>query len=194
MKNKYKNKYEVNYLFGNWKLLNSEPIKVIKKNLQNQKNKHTLKFKCLCMLCNTEHLVDCYNLEKGISTKCYKCSMIKNSGSNNSSWKGYGEIGAKILSRARNGAIARNIKFNLSLEELDEKWKQQKQICALTGMYIDLKDASIDRIDSNGDYEYNNVQWIHKDVNIMKNHFQQDYFIKMCKSICNYQGGACEIK
>lgn len=193
MKSKFDNKYEIGYCFGNWKLLNNIPLRVPKKS-NNTKDKHTLKFQCLCLSCNTEHLVDCYNLEKGISKRCYKCSMNCQKGSGNPSWKGLGEIGAKVLSRAKNGAKLRNIEFNLTLEELDEKWKQQKQICALTGIFIDLKEASIDRIDSNGIYEYNNIQWVHKDVNLMKNHLNQEYFVQMCKLVSSNAGGACEIK
>ncbi len=43
--------------------------------------------------------------------------------------------------------------------------------------------ASIDRIDSSKEYTIDNVQLVHKDVNLMKNHFNQDYFINMCKMI-----------
>ena len=45
--------------------------------------------------------------------------------------------------------------------------------------------ASIDRVDSMKSYEEGNLQFVHKDVNIMKNKYDQDYFIEVCKLIAN---------
>lgn len=47
--------------------------------------------------------------------------------------------------------------------------------------------ASLDRIDSKKSYTVDNVQWVHKDVNWMKNKFDQDYFIEMCGRIADHQ-------
>jgi hypothetical protein len=43
--------------------------------------------------------------------------------------------------------------------------------------------ASIDRIDNAEGYLVGNVQLLHKDVNFMKHHFDQDYFIEVCNNI-----------
>ena len=61
----------------------------------------------------------------------------------------------------------------------------------LTGLDLNDKDYSLDRIDSNNGYVEGNVQWVHKDVNMMKKDYNQEYFINICKLITN---GACEIK
>ncbi len=54
--------------------------------------------------------------------------------------------------------------------------------------------ASLDRIDSSLGYIEENVQWVHKDVNMMKRIYDNNYFIKMCKLIAeNCAGNACEI-
>ena len=67
--------------------------------------------------------------------------------------------------------------------------------CALSGIDIPLLKnpktkaqresqlASVDRINSSIGYVEGNVQWVHKDINLMKNKFDQNYFIKMCKKI-----------
>ena len=34
-------------------------------------------------------------------------------------------------------------------------------------------------------YEEGNVQWVHKDINIMKNRYAQDYFISLCILVVN---------
>lgn len=45
--------------------------------------------------------------------------------------------------------------------------------------------ASLDRIDSSKGYEQGNVQWVHKDINNMKQSFSQDKFIDWCKKVVN---------
>ena len=65
-------------------------------------------------------------------------------------------------------------------------WEESGGLCALSGMPIKLgMNASIDRVDSMKSYEEGNLQFVHKDVNIMKNKYDQDYFIEVCKLIAN---------
>ena len=74
--------------------------------------------------------------------------------------------------------------------------KQQRQ-CALTGFLIDFGQenvslrkyegtASLDRIDSEKPYEIGNIQWVHKDVNYMKQWFTQERFFQVCKQVVEY--------
>lgn len=77
----------------------------------------------------------------------------------------------------------------------------QNRKCALSGLELSFPKtsedqsytASIDRIDSALGYVEGNVQWVHKDINMMKNKYNQEYFIQMCKLISENSGGACEI-
>ena len=63
--------------------------------------------------------------------------------------------------------------------------------CALTGIELkigrrkeaDLTTASLDRIDSNKPYCKNNIQWVHKQINLMKHAADQNEFIKFCKLV-----------
>lgn len=45
------------------------------------------------------------------------------------------------------------------------------------------KTASLDRIDSSKGYTEDNVWWINKHVNIMKNVYELDYFLDICSLI-----------
>jgi hypothetical protein len=99
-----------------------------------------------------------------------------------------------FLSRCKRGAKARNIKWQLSNNDLDIIIKTQNFRCNLTNEiliygYIPLNEytASIDRIDSSKNYTKNNVQILHKNVNLAKQSLTQLEFITLCKkvAICN---------
>ena len=49
--------------------------------------------------------------------------------------------------------------------------------------------ASLDRIDQNKGYEIGNVQWVHKDVNLMKMYLDEKYFIGLCGKIYELNKG-----
>lgn len=114
---------------------------------------------------------------------------------NNSQWKGYKEIPYGWFSRYFERANKKRT-GNITIQQVHELWETQGRKCALSGTPIGFYDCgnnhscSIDRIDSSKEYILNNIQLVHKDVNIMKNKFENQYFIDMCKKIA---GGACEI-
>lgn len=183
---KYDKKYEIGHLFGNWKLLDNICKRVEAPNSKT-KDKHTLKYLCICLLCEQEKLVDCYHLENGVTKRCFSCSMKNTDKNNNSNWRGFGEISSSYFTHIKNGAKLRKINFNIAIQECDEVWKRQKGICALTGLKIDIENASVDRIDSKKPYVKDNIQWVLKDLNIMKNRFEEQYFIQMCKLVAEYR-------
>jgi len=181
-KSKYVGLYEVGHKFGEWELLSSIPIRVARKPNSKGKNKHNLCYEVRCS-CGKEQPTDCYNLEKGISTRCYDCSMKRTHGSNNPNWKGTSVISSSRFTRMKRQAKERGIEFLLEIQDFEDKLLDQNYICALTGMELTKETWSLDRIDSLKPYEVGNIQWVHKDINIMKNKFEEDYFIEMCKKV-----------
>jgi hypothetical protein len=112
----------------------------------------------------------------------------KNTLNNNPYWGGYEEIPQSWFSkyfiranRKRTGTI--------TIKDVWEMYLAQDKKCALTKVPISFEktelgySASIDRIDSKKEYDLENVQLVHKDLNLMKNRFDQDYFISMCKLV-----------
>ena len=114
-----------------------------------------------------------------------KSKILKNT-VNNSIWGSIiGHTKLKNLQLPKK--ITRKYLYNLYI-------KQNKK-CALSGQDIYLsaskKDkkentASVDRIDSSKGYIPNNIQWVHKKINLMKWDFPQDYFIELCGLIAEH--------
>jgi hypothetical protein len=79
----------------------------------------------------------------------------------------------------------------LDIEEAWNLFNKQNGKCALSGIDLkfcqsirEIKDttASLDRIDSNKGYTIDNVQWVHKTANLMKQGLDMNefkYWIKM---------------
>lgn len=152
-----------------------------------------LYYKSVCD-CGTERDVLGQSLRNGKSKGCGcgvdgRKSSRANYRSDNGCWTGYKGISGREWGGFRRSAEARSISFEVTIEEAWELYKEQNGKCALTGIPVEFtnggthKTASLDRIDSSKPYTIDNVQWVHKDVNLMKRDFSQDYFFKLCKKI-----------
>ncbi len=93
------------------------------------------------------------------------------------------------LRRIERGAIKRNLSFRIKLKDIEEIYTGK---CALSGREILLtrtaaqsygnQTSSLDRIDSSKGYIKGNIQWLHKDVQKMKNNLSQKRFDQICKA------------
>jgi hypothetical protein len=159
-----------------------------------------IRWECLCE-CKKTHNVLSTHLIRGLITHC-GCSKLV--GRNSKLWTGYGDISGNTwysIKRGSDGSKGRlPIEFSISIEYAWELFEKQGQKCALSNLPIwftsvdtprNSKTASLDRIDSSLGYIPGNVQWVHKDINKMKNSFDQQYFINLCKLIGT--GGTCEL-
>lgn len=108
---------------------------------------------------------------------------------NNPSWTGYKGMPGDYLGRLKRRAKRTNLIFDLDNKFLWELYIKQNKKCAISGIPIYLRGSrtqkgpntgSLDRIDSNKGYTKDNVQWVHKDVNIMKNKFKLNHFLSIC--------------
>lgn len=90
-------------------------------------------------------------------------------------------------------AKTRNIDVKITRQDAWDKFLEQNRKCALTGIELTFSNctrdysgtASIDRINSQKDYTLDNIQWVHKIVNIMKWDLDEKTFIEYCKAIVN---------
>jgi len=91
----------------------------------------------------------------------------------------------------RKGGLHRGYAWDLTPDDIVTMWNDQEHVCALSGAPIGWSEkgltatVSIDRIDSSEGYLKDNVQLLHKDINMMKQVFSQEYFISMCKAVAD---------
>jgi hypothetical protein len=129
------------------------------------------------------------------------CGCWHREGKDNPLFRGHGEISGSwfwnVVYRSASGRKNRNKiekKLDVDIEFIWELFLKQERKCALSGIELsfpknntkeELKKstASLDRIDSNLGYTKENVQWVHKDINKMKNIFSNKYFVEMCSFV-----------
>lgn len=123
------------------------------------------------------------------------CKGCKPTGSKHYAWKGCGELPHDLFTTYKHSAIAKKLKFSISIEYLWNLFVSQNRRCALTGeeLYFHKtfkskkdKTASPDRIDSNLGYVEGNIQWIHRDVNKLKKNIPNERFIQICLSVAKH--------
>lgn len=164
--------------YGLWKVKSKAPTP---NNIKNSNNKGAY-WNCECS-CGNKGVISGQSLRNGSSTSC-GCNKKKKL------FKGYEDLSGFYWYRVKSGAEKRGLDFSITMEYAWDLFIKQDKKCNLTGLPITLtKDilksykyhtASIDRIDSSKGYIEGNVQWIHSDVNIMKNSFSEKHFINLC--------------
>lgn len=106
---------------------------------------------------------------------------------NNPAWCGYGDVPGKVYSKLKRDAIKRNVDFEISIEDISDQYENQNKLCAFTGIPVKFgENASVDRINSLLGYSSNNIQIVHKDLNMMKKDMPNEVFIAWCKLVANY--------
>jgi hypothetical protein len=185
---KFKKIFYIGAKFGDWELIDNNLT------YSGSQNHGKVKVKCKC---GTEQLSDPYPLKKGTSTCCFKCGHNK-IGKNHHSFTGYKEIPGSWFSRY---SKTKKREFTITIEQIYEMWIKQDKKCKLSGLDISFENfnnkktrhrydlictASLDRIDSKKGYILDNIQLVHKDINMMKKEYDQKYFIGLCKLVTDH--------
>jgi hypothetical protein len=135
----------------------------------------------LCPFCQEKFEATLSNLARKSVKSCGCVKIGKRCGTKN--------ITGQYIATLKYRSKYYNVDYSLDNQFIDDLLVKQKFKCAISGLPIDFgygnnpKTASLDRIDSNRGYFNDNVQWVHKDINLMKNFFDQNYFIQICKKV-----------
>lgn len=123
------------------------------------------------------------------------CGCLNNKCRNESfHWKGHGDISGRVFNGIKQCAKKRKISFEITITEIWNLFIKQNQKCALTGLPLSFPtmdkrwdgNASLDRIDSSKGYVIGNIQWVHKDINFMKQQLSTEKLIEYSNLICAY--------
>lgn len=123
-----------------------------------------------------------------LNKECKKCSN-KRTENCHRGW--YRKIRVSWFNKFKTGAELRGISWELTLDDVADIMEAQGYRCALTGWDIEFPEAghpqkapaSLDRVDSNKPYTRDNTQIVTRQVNMMKQQYSQEDFIKVCKAV-----------
>ena len=175
---------QIGQMFGYWKII--DPVGIL--------YKRTKKFHVLCTRCNkTESYLSIYHL-RHTAHCCHECAQ-KTKDKSYTKANNIGDLSLSNYNRIKSVAKRRDVEFEVSQAYLWDLFCEQRGSCALTGLSIEFgrtftdwerQTASLDRIDSSKGYIEGNVQWVHKDINVMKGNLSQKSFIDLCRSVYEF--------
>jgi hypothetical protein len=151
-----------------------------------------IRYTCDCDCGKSTNVLGTHLRQK--NTKSCGCTIPI--GKSHKDWNGVGQISGAFwydhVVKSANGSKGRKeIELSIDKQYAWDLFVKQDEKCALSGIKLTFpsrhKDkswtASLDRIDSTKGYVDGNVQWVHKDINMMKRIYSQEYFINMCKLV-----------
>lgn len=155
----------------------------------------------LCTKCNNILNVSEFSKDKsnknGLQTYCKECSKI-NIKRATSTLDGY--INKIYLDIINNSKKSKNpVSIKISTNDIKQLYFKQNGLCALSGIkmtldtymsndfhHINRSNMIVNRIHENIGYEKNNIQLVCAMIHKMKNSYNNDEFIEMCKIISNH--------
>jgi hypothetical protein len=171
--------------FNGW-----EVIEKIERKNKNGDNTVTWLCRCKCGSIKEKQTASLNSPVESRRTKeCAKC-------------RGFNHRSKEVISQSAwsniiHSAQSRNLELSITKEYVTKLFIKQEQKCALTGLPIFFPEvtyrkcegtASLDRINPKLGYVHNNVQWVHKKVNAMKQDLDENIFLKFCKIVSkNYE-------
>ena len=154
-------------------------------NAQTKSGKIVSIWEVHCLSCGRIRKIKRADHAKSHAEKpCKFCSNKNNHPQND-----YRGMRISFINKYRFSAKSRNKEWLLSNDDLANLVDSQKNLCALTGMELKFKGdfdqitASLDRIDNSKGYITGNIQWVHKDVNMMRGSLSIKRFKDLCKMV-----------
>lgn len=139
---------------------------------EHRDSQNSVMWECICD-CGKSTIVAGSSINRKRTTTC-GCKK---------SWR---SITGTYWCHVRSGATTRGLDLTVTIQDAWELFESQKARCALTGRHLVFtpkRTASFDRIDSSKGYIAGNVQWVHRDLNKMKQEFDEPRFIAACRDV-----------
>lgn len=146
---------------------------------------------CICDCGNTKILTTA-ELNLGLTKSC-GCLRRKKMGRHHL-WKGHGDISMThwYSIEQHSKRRGRPVEFSITIQDGWSQFQKQNGVCGLSGrkLIFDTRGkstASLDRIDSEKGYLVDNIQWVHKDFNILKMDWSDEELMQMVKEIYEFR-------
>lgn len=154
-----------------------------------ESNEHGTIWLCECT-CGGVHKIHRHSLTQSKSTQCKPCA--------DKARVSQEEFPQAFFTKIVLDAKRRNLSLDITRDYIYNLFVAQNRMCALSGLPISFAQrnwdhfhggstASLDRIDSSIGYIKGNVQWVHKDINRMKQTFSQEYFGELCNLVVEHK-------
>jgi len=155
-----------------------------------------MKVRCDCGNLGRESL---RKLQQGLRKTCGKKGCphfhkVRQTNGRSGNFTGYEEIYGSRWDLWKINAHKRGLVFNITPKYAWELFIKQERKCVLTGVVLEFgtswnrkSTASLDRINSSKGYVAGNIQWVHKQINVMKRSSSDEDFIEWCKLVVNNQ-------
>ncbi len=155
------------------------------------KTRQKIRFRCFCGQIGESRAAALFD------EKVRSCGCISSpSGESSFNWAGFGGLDSQFFTSIKIAAGKRGREFTITIEDAWNLFVNQGMKCAISGSSIHFKDpskpqktrtASLDRIDSSRGYTLDNVQWVHKRINIMKSNMPDEELVNWAELIYKYQ-------
>jgi len=207
-------KPKIGDMYGYYKVISEEVFMV--KNKNNNHHRGHLKVICTLCNTEHLKRIDLLKTDSKKCRACSnKEKYLKNVNNKIIAHKGYsvghqgtGDLTKTQLYKIKLSCNTRNKDWDENYMNTDNLWNlmiEQNHKCALSGLDITLSKgknvplttnnynlnysgwtASLDRIDSKKGYVEGNVQWVHRNINIMKNSYSENYFKELCRLVAKH--------
>lgn len=150
-------------------------------------NSRSASYRVQCLKCFKHRTIKRRdNAIRSSSGLCISCSNRSRLPTN------YQGINILLISKFRTNALIRGKVWDLTLNQLVDLADAQDRKCAFSGMPLVFDQsknntASLDRLDNSKGYTIDNVQWVHKDLNMMRGSIQVERFVDLCKKVARNQ-------
>lgn len=142
-------------------------------------------------------------VKSGRTTSCKNCASKRTAAKYPlpTNFQGVGGLSKTHFSYIKYCADKRNLPFEVTIEFLWNLFQQQEGLCGLSGVPLvltpsikscnvnwDIITASLDRIDNNKGYTEDNVWWVHKRANRLKNNYSLEELLYWSKLLLDKHG------
>jgi len=141
-----------------------------------------------CLKCGSSRKINRRQHAINLSSKpCKRCSN-----KNNNPIGVVGSIRLSFFNKYKINAEMRSKDWSITAQDANLVLENQNHKCALTGVDISANGplesmtASLDRIDNSIGYTKNNIQWVHKRINMMRGTLSIDEFKEMCRLVSSF--------